>query len=120
MKNVSVLLLTIMLVVAAVPAFAQDTHHDCPHGGATIAALRSCVEHAVMMGHISSGGVANSLFAKLDAAQAALDRGQPDVAINKLSALVNAVEAQSGKHIAEHHAGHMLNHIQSVIAALGG
>jgi hypothetical protein len=38
---------------------------------------------------------ANSLFAKLDAAQSALDLGQTGVAINNLKAFVQAVEAQA-------------------------
>ncbi|HEX9132803.1 MAG TPA: winged helix-turn-helix domain-containing protein [Ktedonobacteraceae bacterium] len=40
----------------------------------TIASLATCVEHAASQGIITSQGVANSLLAELDAAQAALDR----------------------------------------------
>ena len=49
----------------------------------TIQALRDCVQHAVDQGLIDNAGVATSLFAKLDAAQAAQDRGQPTVAERK-------------------------------------
>ena len=44
-------------------------------------------------------------MAKLDAAQAAFDRGQTHVAVNLLNAFINEVNAQSGKHIAADHAG---------------
>jgi hypothetical protein len=118
MKKLLTLVVIIALLSLTIPAFAQEMPHECPHNGATIASLRNCVEHGVMMGHIDNNGVANSLFAKLDAAQAALDRGQTDTAINILNALANTVSAQAGKHIAGHHAEHMLVHIQDVIDAL--
>jgi hypothetical protein len=118
MKKVLTLVVIIALLPLAIPAFAQEMPHECLHDGATIASLRGCVEHGVMMGHIDNNGVANSLFAKLDAAEAALDRGQTDTATNILIALVNSVSAQAGKHIVSHHAEHMLLHIQDVIDAL--
>jgi hypothetical protein len=86
----------------------------------TIAALTTCVEHAVSQGLITSQGVANSLLAKLNAAQAAQDRGQTSVAINDLQAFINEVQAQAGKHIDAMHAQHMVVHAQVVIQALGG
>ena len=55
----------------------------------TIASLASCVEHSLTIGHIDSAGVANSLLAKLDAAQAAQDREQVAVAIRLLEAFIN-------------------------------
>ena len=120
MKKLLSLFLITSLLSLAVPAFAQEMSHDCPHDSATLASLRGCVEHGVAMGHIDNSGVANSLFAKLDAAQAALDRGQTGAAINILNALANAVSAQAGKHIAAHHAIHMVDHIQRVIEGIGG
>jgi hypothetical protein len=84
----------------------------------TIAALTTCVEHAASQGLITSQGVTNSLLAKLDAAQAALDRGQTSVAINDLQAFIYEVQAQSGKHIDSMHAQHMVMHAQLVIQAL--
>ncbi len=86
--------------------------------GTTIQSLHHCVQHAYDMGHIDNAGVAHSLLAKLDAAQAALDRSQPLVAVNKLQAFINEVNAQSGRHIAAEHAAHMVMHAQHVIAAL--
>jgi hypothetical protein len=79
----------------------------------TIASLTICVEHATSQGLITSRGVANSLLAELNAAQAALDRGQTSVAINDLQAFINEVQAQAGKHIDSMHA-------QLVIKGLGG
>jgi hypothetical protein len=86
----------------------------------TIAALTTCVEHAASQGIIDNQGVANSLLAKLDAAHAALDRGQKSVAINNLQAFISEVQAQAGKHIDSLHAQHMVLHAQLVIQALGG
>lgn len=118
-RTILVVLITILVISFAAPALAQGTDHDCPHGSnATVADLRACVEHAVAMGHIDNQGIARSLFAKLDAAQAAHDRGQPTVAINVLQALINAIGAQSGHHIDAQHAAHMIEHTQSVIEAL--
>lgn len=86
----------------------------------TIPALQMCVAHATEMGAIDNSGVAQSLVAKLDAAQAALDRGQPAVAINNLNALIQEVRAQSGQHIEAEHATHLITHTQHVIDALSG
>jgi hypothetical protein len=84
----------------------------------TIASLATCVEHATSQGIITSQGVANSLLAKLDAAQTALDRGQTSAAINNLQAFIHEVQAQAGKHIDAMHAQHMVMHAQLVIQAL--
>ncbi|MCL4859755.1 MAG: hypothetical protein KJZ93_10140 [Caldilineaceae bacterium] len=120
MQRTLVVLFALMLVVAnllfTTPVLADDAH-GCMHEP-TIQALRDCVSHAVHAGHITNQGVANSLLAKLDAAQAALDRGQSDVAINNLKAFVRAVEAQAGKHVVAEHAAHMATHAQHVIDAL--
>jgi cell division FtsZ-interacting protein ZapD len=106
---------TLGLFVAA-PASAQmmDT---CAHEP-TIESLSACVNHAAQNDYIDNGGIARSLLAKLDAAQKALDRDQPSVAINNLKAFIHEVEAQSGKHIDAEHAAHMRMHAEDVIAAL--
>jgi predicted negative regulator of RcsB-dependent stress response len=97
-------------------ARAQATD-DCVHAP-TIDSLEACVEHAASQGFITSKGVTNSLLAKLDTAQAALDRGQTAVAVNKLEAFIHEVQAQSGKHIDPMHAQHLVMHAQIVIQAL--
>jgi hypothetical protein len=114
-------LLPMMVIVAALlllaaPAFAADDH-TCDHSGTTIESLQHCVKHAYDMGHIAKIGVADSLLAKLDAAQ---DRGNTGAAINQLRAFINEVNAQAGKSIATEHAAHLMEHAQNVIAALGG
>ena len=60
-------------------------------------AIISYKEQAVQQGWIKSAGVANSLDAKLNAAQGALARGDNSTAKNQLFALLNEVDAQSGK-----------------------
>ena len=84
----------------------------------TIQSLHHCVMHAYEMGHIDNAGVAASLQAKLDAAQAALDRGQPAVAVHGLQAFIQEVRAQAGQHIDAEHAAHMILHAEQVITAL--
>ena len=61
----------------------------------TIASLASCVERSLAIGLIDSAGVANSLLAKLDAAQAAQDREQVIVAIRLLEAFINEARRAS-------------------------
>jgi hypothetical protein len=112
------LTLVVLGLIAPVPARAQAMD-DCPHE-ATIQSLRACVHHAAEHGHIDNQGVTRSLLAKLDASQAAVDRGQPEVAVNLLAAFVREVRAQAGKHILQEHAEHLLLHAQAVIQALGG
>ncbi len=103
------------LLLATVPVRAMD----CPDPmSATIASLHDCVQHAADMGYIDTSGVAQSLLAKLDAAQAALDSGQKATAVNILNAFIADVRAQSGIHIEAEHAAHMVTHAQMVIAAL--
>jgi len=117
MRYLSVVLLIAVLSVAVVtPAFAHEG--DCAHDMTTIESLHHCVMHARDMGYITNQGVANALISKLDAAQAALDRGQPAVAANILQAFIHQVEAQSGKHIVPEHAAHLIEHAQRVVAAL--
>lgn len=110
-------LLALLTAVLAVPAFASE-EHTCSHDMNTVESLHHCVNHALEMGHITNAGVGNALLAKLNGAQVAVDRGQPAVAINKLNAFINQVQAQSGAHIDAMHADHMIMHAQMVIAAL--
>jgi hypothetical protein len=113
-----VLTLIVLGLIAPAPARAQ-TMDDCAHD-ATIQSLSTCVQHAAEHGHIDNPGVARSLLAKLDAAQTAQGRSQNAVAVDILEAFVREVHAQSGKHILQEHAEHLLMHAQMVIQALGG
>lgn len=92
---------------------AQECSHEV-----TIQSLSQCVHHAYDEGLIDNQGVALSLLAKLDAAQAAQSRGSNAVAVNLLQAFINEVRAQSGVHIQAMHAEHMIMHAQMVIEAL--
>jgi len=118
MRLLSVLLVVAVLSLSVVgPAFAMD-NGECNHDLATIESLHHCVTHAAEMGHITNHGVANALLSKLNAAQAALDRGQPAVAITILRAFIHTVEAQSGVSIVDPHGEHLIMHAQMVIDAL--
>jgi len=118
MKSQFVVLMLVSLSLMAVGfAFAHDDH-ICPHHEATVSALRTCVEHASAHGHVDSAGITKSLLAKLDAAQAAIDRGQPSTGINILEAFIHQVEGQSGNHIDAAHAEHLVSHAKLVIQAL--
>lgn len=114
-----ILTIVAVLLLLAVPAFAAE-EHTCDHSGTTIESLQHCVQHAYEMGHITNKGVAQTLLAKTSAAQAALDRGQPQVAISLLNAFISEANALAGKSIATEHAVHLVEHARNVIKALGG
>jgi hypothetical protein len=122
MKIASIVLVLLVLsltVLSPAPALAQEEDH-CDHEAQTIESLRHCVEHAYAEGHITNAGVYQSLVRLIDAAQAALDRGQTSVAIDLLQAFIYTVEAQAGRTIEEPHASHLLEHTNAVLAALSG
>ena len=120
MKRVLFIFIVVALSLLAVsPALAQEDL-GCAHDVATIASLRECVVHAREMGHIDSDRVAQNLLKKLDKAQASLDSGKVNSAIDKLEGFVETVEEQSGQHIVPIHAEHLIHHAHMVIAALGG
>jgi hypothetical protein len=111
----AVALVTLGLVFVS-PAAAQEMDM-CPHD-ATVAALHTCVTHAVEHGHIDNAGIARSLHAKLNAADAALAAGDVDAALDALGDFVNELAAQSGKHVDAMAATHLRMHAETVIAAL--
>lgn len=117
-----VLALLMFVTLVGVGLLAPGTAHaqtsdECVHAP-TISSLRTCVQHAADEGFINNQGVTNSLLAQLDAAQAALDHGQTGAAINLLNAFIHEVQAQTGKHIEQEHAQHLVMHAQMVIQAL--
>jgi hypothetical protein len=116
-KYLLMILVVVMALALAAPAFANEMH-DCSHDGVTIESLHHCVHHATEMGHITKPGVATSLLAKLDAAQAAFDMGDSTTAVNTLNAFINQVNAQSGKSIDAEHAEHLIAHALNVISDL--
>lgn len=120
MKSLFIALTMVVLsLIAARPVLAQ-AEDTCPHDTPTVQSLRVCVQHASDHGFIDNPGVVQSLLAKLNAAQGAVDRDQPLVAVNILKAFVREVKAQSGQHIDSTHAEHLLEHVQLVLQALGG
>lgn len=110
------LLLAIIGLTFPTLVLASD-EDGCSHEP-TVQALRDCLVHAADAGHIDNPGVTQSLLAKLNAAQDALDRGQKEAAVNKLQAFIQAVEAQDGTHILNGHAEHLVHHANEVITAL--
>ncbi|MBL7049864.1 MAG: thrombospondin type 3 repeat-containing protein [Nitrospira sp.] len=60
-------------------------------------------------------GIENSLISKVNSAVRAADAGRIDTAFNKLNALINEVNAQAGKKIAEADAGMLTQFIGNVI-----
>lgn len=93
-----------------------DDAMDCNQS--TVESLYHCVHHAAEMGHISSAGVANSLLAKVSAADDALARQKTNAAVRILGAFIHEVEAQAGVHIELEHAEHMVMHAEMIIDAL--
>jgi probable HAF family extracellular repeat protein len=84
--------------------------------------LRQYITHQVASGHIQAE-LQQGLLAKVDAAIAALARANPNdakVAMNDLKALVNQVEAQTGKKIDPAVAAEVIARANRIIAALGG
>lgn len=118
-KYALIIVVAIMALALAVPAFASE-EHDCAHEGTSIESLHHCVEHAVEMGHISKPGIAEALIAKLEAAHSADERGNTNAALNALNAFINQLNAQSGKGVDAEHAGHLIDHTLNVISTLSG
>jgi FIMAH domain-containing protein len=81
---------TTTLTVSLGPTFGSA---NTPAGIATV------IANLLASGCIDNSGIANALTGKLSAAQAALNGGQIQTAINTLGAFQSQVQAQSGKHI---------------------
>jgi hypothetical protein len=80
-----------------------------------------------IMDEVDSGNIApeleGSLLAKINAALAALDRGNPNdakVAMNDLKALINQIEAQVNKKITPEAAAEIIDRTNAIIAELAG
>ena len=113
------LMLVLIATLLSTSAVSAQAAPVCPMT-TMIAALSDCVRHAAELGHITRPGIARSLLAELRAAQVALDRGQPRIAIALLDAFIKEVRVLSGKGIDAEHAAHMIEHAQLVIQALRG
>jgi hypothetical protein len=96
---------------------------------ATPAAVSGVVDVLTGWGCIDSNGVANAFKAKLAAAQALIDAGQVQQAVNTLQALLRQLQAQQGKHLATTCVGNgqqvnpaavLMAQVQAILAGLGG
>lgn len=65
----------------------------------TPAGIATVIANLLASGCIDNSGIANALTSKLSAAQAAINGGQIQTAINTLGAFKSQVQAQSGSHI---------------------
>jgi len=117
MRSALLILLVLGLLMVA-PAAAQEDH--CDHEAQTIDSLRHCLQHAGAEGHITNAGIYRALVGQLNAAQAAVDRGQLSVAASLVQTFIYTVEAQAGITIVEPHAGHLVEHANHVLAGLSG
>jgi 2',3'-cyclic-nucleotide 2'-phosphodiesterase (5'-nucleotidase family) len=84
----------------------------------TIQSLMDTVHMLYDEGQITNAGIYNSLLQKLEAAQAAWDRGQANVVLNTLAAFADFVAAQSGKHISADAAAALMNDAGVIVATM--
>jgi len=84
---------------------------------ASVAGIVSQIGRLVASGDVDPG-VAQSLLAMLDAADAALARGQNAAAVNVLRALIAHVTAQDGKHVSASAATALIAWFQGLAASL--
>jgi hypothetical protein len=81
-----------------------------------------CTKHILYdLGEIfgpGAHGIVNSLDAKLEAAQRAIERGQVHTVINNLEAFINEVNAQQAKHIKLAGAERMIADAEAIIEIL--
>lgn len=115
-RYLSLVLVWLALALTLVSRAQAADEHNCD--AVDVQSLYHCVHHAIDDGHVSNVGVGKSLLAKVDAAQAAVNRLQLRTAVRILEAFIHEVEAQSGKHIDPEHADHMVMHAEMIIDAL--
>ena len=83
---------------------------------ATIESMKASVNRLYTEGAINDASIRTSLLDKLNEAQAYLNKGNTKAAINTLSALINLVKAQSGRHITKAAANLLVTDANYVIA----
>ncbi len=82
----------------------------------TVEDLIGSLEEFYAAGDISNAGVYNSLLTKLEGVESALANGKARVAANQLTAFINHVQAQSGKHITAAAADSLLADAEWILA----
>jgi len=94
---------------------------------ATPASVSNVVNQILSGGCIDNSGISNGFKSKLAAAQSAISAGKIQVAVNMLAALLNQLQAQSGKHVSTsctlngitfNAAAALIMDVQSMITAL--
>lgn len=78
-----------------------DARRAASSPGTLLASLGRQLEASCRVAWITDGGICQSLRAKLEAASAALARGESGTAANQLGALTNELNAQRGKSVNE-------------------
>ncbi len=84
-----------------------------------VAFLKSIIalkETAFSFGWIDNGGIRTSLDAKLSTAAASITRGDISTARNQLGALLNEIDAQSGKHLTPEAVGLLKFNVQFLLS----
>jgi len=103
----------------------SDEDDTCPFETATgqDANVDGCIDIIEDFSHVIEdlnlpGGIENSLVSKVENAQASIERGNTEAAINKLEAFINQVKAQRGKKISEEDADMLIEYAINLINPL--
>jgi len=86
---------------------------------ATIAGITNVIGSFLTSGAIDNPGIANALTNKLSTAQSFISAGDNQTAVNDLGALINQLNAQSGKHITASAASALITDTQALQTSLG-
>ena len=96
---------------------------------ATPAGIIDVINEMTALGCVDSAGVSSAFITKLAQAKAAIDSGKTQVAINTLTALLNQLRAQAGKHVTTtcndgnggtfDAAQVLINYVEALLASLG-
>jgi len=86
---------------------------------ATIAGIKNVIGSFLTSGAIDIPGIANALTSKLSTAQNYVSAGDNQTAVNVLSALINQLNAQSGRHISASAASVLITDTQALQTSLG-
>jgi FIMAH domain-containing protein len=87
---------------------------------ATAGGMMKVIGSFLTTGAIDKSGIANALTSKLSVAQTFITAGDNQTATNALQALLNQLNAQSGKHINASAASALITDTQALQASLGG
>ena len=86
---------------------------------ATAAGIKNVVNSLVTTGDIDKSGIANALTSKLSTAQNYISAGDNQTGVNILGALINQLNAQSGKHVSASAANVLISDTQALQTNLG-